>query len=793
MADMNLFVRIGAMVDGSLSRALNGVNNDLNRLDRTAQALTARQQRLGDIMARSLSRPHANIGRLQQQYQRTTNAINQVIQAQERLNNSIRRQQQITGLHSNAGANLVGSVASLTAFALPVAGTIKEAVKFQDRIIDLSITAEWTAKEQARIGDTVRATALQYNQTLDDIGTGLNTLVAGGISSAKEIENYTPKLTQTATAWRASFEDLGNTTVALRNNLGIGDAGWDRAMNMLGYAGKAGQFEVKDMAKWLPSLTPYYQALGVQGEQAVAEIGASLQIARKGAGTSDEAANNMRNFLAKITSPDTIKDFNKAGIDLQKSMQNLVANGMTPMGAMFSTIEQYVGTKSPKALAEFTKAMSIKDDKERQMAVDRLNETYKLGELFQDQQAMSFIRPMMGNKDEFERIKQGSLNSANSNGIGKDYDKRMRSSAEQLKSFKIHITDLAVTIGNALLPAVNQTLISIKPMITAFGNWAKQNPTLVASIIKIVGGLLIAKVAFWGISFAVLSVVKPIFTAVTLFNRLRAGIAILRGMAVLGRFAPMATRFAFAIRMIGTAFTVLRTVLMANPIGIAVGLLIMGAVLIYKHWTPIKSFFANLWASLKAFANSGVSNILRTIASFSPLGLFVRAWSAVFGYFKGLGAKFAGFGRDIIQGLINGVTAKFGELKAKMSAMASSVAGAFKGTLGIRSPSRVFMGFGANIAEGVAIGIDGKTNQAVKASQSMANRLAQTEYSKKVLASKSAGGGGASTIHFSPTISINGGGADVASQVQEGLAMGYREFVAMMERYEKDRNRRAFA
>lgn len=201
----------------------------------------------------------------------------------------------------------------------------------------------------------------------------------------------------------------------------------------------------------------------------------------------------------------------------------------------------------------------------------------------------------------------------------------------------------------------------------------------------------------------------------------------------------------------------------------------------------------NLWASLKAFANSCVSNILRTIASFSPLGLFIRAWSAVFGYFKGLGAKFAGFGRDIIQGLINGVTAKFGELKAKMSAMASSVAGAFKGALGIRSPSRVFMGFGANIAEGVAIGIDGKTSQAVKASQSMANRLAQTEYSNKVLANTSAGGGGASTIHFSPTIQINGNGGNVASQVQQGLAMGYREFVAMMERYEKDRNRRAFA
>ena len=42
-------------------------------------------------------------------------------------------------------------------------------------------------------------------------------------------------------------------------------------------------------------------------------------------------------------------------------------------------------------------------------------------------------------------------------------------------------------------------------------------------------------------------------------------------------------------------------------------------------------------------------------------------------------------------------------------------------------------------------------------------------------------------------LALMGGGADVASQVQEGLTMSYREFVAMMERYERERNRRAFA
>ena len=104
------------------------------------------------------------------------------------------------------------------------------------------------------------------------------------------------------------------------------------------------------------------------------------------------------------------------------------------------------------------------------------------------------------------------------------------------------------------------------------------------------------------------------------------------------------------------------------------------------------------------------------------------------------------------------------------------------------------MGFGRNIAEGVAIGIGQQTPTAVKASDAMAKRLSQTEYSNKVLGRQSVTGGmGTGTIHFSPTIHVNGGGGDVSGQVQQGLQAGYREFLAMLERVERDRGRRAFA
>ena len=65
---------------------------------------------------------------------------------------------------------------------------------------------------------------------------------------------------------------------------------------------------------------------------------------------------------------------------------------------MLAIITQYMQSKGPAAAGQFKQAMAIKDDKERQAALQRLSEAYKLGELFQDMQAMSFIRPAIANQ-----------------------------------------------------------------------------------------------------------------------------------------------------------------------------------------------------------------------------------------------------------------------------------------------------------------------------------------------------------------------------------------------------------
>lgn len=70
---------------------------------------------------------------------------------------------------------------------------------------------------------------------------------------------------------------------------------------------------------------------------------------------------------------------------------------------------------------------------------------------------------------------------------------------------------------------------------------------------------------------------------------------------------------------------------------------------------------------------------------------------------------FAAFGRNIIDGLVNGITSGTARVVAAVTGLASAASSAFRSVLGIASPSSVFAGFGLNVSQGVSQGIDAGT------------------------------------------------------------------------------------
>lgn len=88
-------------------------------------------------------------------------------------------------------------------------------------------------------------------------------------------------------------------------------------------------------------------------------------------------------------------------------------------------------------------------------------------------------------------------------------------------------------------------------------------------------------------------------------------------------------------------------------------------------------------------------------------------------FFKGI--NLASIGRNIMQGLINGVTGMWGKVKSTFSRLTNAIPKTIKKVLGIHSPSRVMRDqVGYHIGTGLAKGIDGSTRLVSSAASSLA-------------------------------------------------------------------------
>ncbi|QTD41537.1 phage tail tape measure protein [Sporosarcina sp. Te-1] len=77
-------------------------------------------------------------------------------------------------------------------------------------------------------------------------------------------------------------------------------------------------------------------------------------------------------------------------------------------------------------------------------------------------------------------------------------------------------------------------------------------------------------------------------------------------------------------------------------------------------------------------------------------------------------------GKDIIQGLINGISQMADKVSEKVKGLADSIPDWIKRVLGIHSPSRVMMKLGEEIGKGLAVGIETTDKQVLRATDSIA-------------------------------------------------------------------------
>lgn len=100
-----------------------------------------------------------------------------------------------------------------------------------------------------------------------------------------------------------------------------------------------------------------------------------------------------------------------------------------------------------------------------------------------------------------------------------------------------------------------------------------------------------------------------------------------------------------------------------------------------------------------------------------------KAWNSLVDTLKELPQKFLDYGKNIVQGLIDGINKGIESAKKSVSGLAKAILDKFTTDTGIHSPSKVFKGYGVYLIEGLVNGISAAKGLAVKAIQSVSDAV----------------------------------------------------------------------
>ncbi|WP_085710848.1 MULTISPECIES: phage tail tape measure protein [unclassified Pseudomonas] len=380
---------------------------------------------------------------------------------------------------------LRSSIGRATAATAMAAIPTKVSADYGAIIRDIAIKANIAnTPEEAQLSKTVIDTSRNTGMARNDVAELVNALVGAGMELDKAL-SYAPTAAKFAVGQGSEGTETAKMINALGQNAKITDPEvMQKALEAIAYQGQAGSFEAVDMAKWFPELLAGMGKLGITGMDSVTQLGAMLQVQMKTAGGSDEAANNLKNWMEKIGSGETVKAYEKAGIDYKGSMQTGLQHGKSTLESSFALAQKYIEATDPKRAAEMAKAtaaISKEADPEKAKAMMKsLEEALRTGDLFADMQVKAALTAFMQNKDLYEQLKK---DSASATGIlDKNLEERRQTSAQKWAEMGHSLDDSMRAVGDAIRPVTDAVADGLTRVTGSLGRLAEESPRLVTAL-----------------------------------------------------------------------------------------------------------------------------------------------------------------------------------------------------------------------------------------------------------------------------------------------------------------------
>lgn len=142
-------------------------------------------------------------------------------------------------------------------------------------------------------------------------------------------------------------------------------------------------------------------------------------------------------------------------------------------------------------------------------------------------------------------------------------------------------------------------------------------------------------------------------------------------------------------------------------------------------WASLGSIASSAWSQVVSAVSSALSNAVAAVVAGAGqiVSEVVALGGKVVSACANFGSLLVGAGAALIQGLIDGITSLAGAAIAKAVGIATSVANAVKGALGIHSPSTVFTDIGSQTMQGLQNGLDGGFQGVLDRAKALAQQL----------------------------------------------------------------------
>lgn len=297
--------------------------------------------------------------------------------------------------------------------------------------------------------------------------------------------------------------------------------------------------------------------------------------------------------------------------------------------------------------------------------------------------------------------------------VGGFAEKQASTATGKTKLLATQFGDLQETVGQKLVPALSAaTDIGLKVV-----DWLGRSVGWLGPLLLGIGAA-VAVWKTWTIAQAALNVVmsaNPIGLIVTAVAGLVAGLVLFftkteTGKKVWAGFtaflssawerikAAFTAGVAVVRNVLGVAQRVIKTVWSYSPLG-----------LIVSNWDKITGFFAAIPERVGAFFRRAV-DLMKTVWSFTPLGMIVKNWSKITGFFASIPGKVKGYfsaavgwlksaGSNVLTGLQSGLTAGWTAVTSWISGRKDAVLSSFSGAASWLYES------GKNVVQGLLNGV----------------------------------------------------------------------------------------